>query len=167
MIREFSIRRAVALDAPKIIALIDAVGAEGIWLATERYVPTPQWEQVLHHPDAEPRATLLVVERNSQIVGWCRVFPYQFGNKSLHIADIGIGVQKEFRGRGIGGALLTTAIAWARAQGFEKLTLDLYSSNAAARRLFERYGFHAVGVRSRHAIINGAYVGEILMDLEL
>ena len=163
----FSIRRALPFDASNVIALIDAVGAEGIWLATERYVPTSQWDQVLHHPDAEPRALLVVAQAQKQIVGWCRVFPYQFGNKSSHVADVGIGVHKTFRQRGIGSALMQDAITWARDQGFEKLTLDLYATSETAKHLFENVGFHVVGARARHAKINGAYVDEILMELEL
>jgi len=163
----FLIRRALPSDASNIIALIDAVGAEGIWLATERYVPIPQWEQILHHPDDAPRALLVIAEAQNQIVGWCRVFPYQFGNKSSHVADVGIGVHKTFRQRGIGSALMQDAISWARDQGFEKLTLDLYATSETARHLFENVGFHVVGARSCHAKINGAYVDEILMELEL
>lgn len=165
--RDFLIRRALLPDAFSIIALINTVGAEGVWLATERYVPTPQWEQVLHHPDAEPRALLVVAERQNQIVGWCRVFPYQFGNKSSHVADVGIGVHPEFRRRGIGRALMQNAVDWARDQRFEKLTLDLYASSKSARHLFEKTGFHVIGTRARHARINGAYVDEILMEMEL
>ncbi len=167
MIQGFTVRRALPFDAPKVIAVIDAVGAEGIWLATDRYVPTPQWEQVLHHPDAEPRALLLVAETQKKIVGWCRVFPYKFGDKSLHVADIGIGVHRDSRRLGIGSALLSDAISLARSQGFEKLTLDLYSSSEIARHLFERVGFQIVGIRSRHAKINGTYVNEILMEMKL
>jgi RimJ/RimL family protein N-acetyltransferase len=167
VIRDFSIRRAHPSDAPNVIALIDAVGAEGIWLATECYVPTPQWEQVLHHPDVESRGVLFLAETQEKIVGWCRIFPFQFGNKSSHVADIGIGVQKEFRGRGIGRALITNAIAWARDQGFEKLTLDLYSTSETAKHLFENVGFHVVGMRACHAKINGAYVDELFMEMKL
>ena len=167
MIRDFSIRRARPSDAPKIIALIDAVGAEGLWLATEYYVPTLQWEQVLHHPDQEPSALLLVAETQERIVGWCRVFPYTFGNRSRHVADIGIGVHQDFRGRGIGRALMQNVIVHARENGFEKLTLDLYSSSEIARHLFESVGFHIAGIRSHHAKINGRYVNEILMEMNL
>jgi len=167
VIREFLIRRALPLDAPNIIALINEVGAEGIWLATDRYIPTSQWEQALHHPEAEPRAALFVAEMENRIVGWCRVFPYQFGNKSSHVADVGIGVYSGFRRRGIGKELMTTAIIWARTQRFEKLTLDLYSTNETAKHLFEKVGFGVVGIRARHAKINGAYVDQVLMEMEL
>lgn len=165
--RGYLIRRALSSDASSIIALIDAVGAEGIWLATERYAPTPQWEQVLYQPEHEPRALLLVAETDEQIIGWCRVFPYKFGGKSRHVADIGIGVQKEFRRRGIGRALMEDAIAWARRQEYGKLTLDLFSSSEIAQHLFKMVGFHVVGIRARHARINDAFVDEVLMEIEL
>lgn len=164
---EFTIRRARPEDAPSIIATINAICAEGLWLATERYVPTPKWERVLHQPDESPNYLLLVAEVSAQIVGWCRVFPYGLGDKSRHVADLGVSVLKEFRGRGIGKALVERAIEWARQQHYEKLTADLFSGNVRATRLFEKTGFRQTGVRYRQAKIGSAYLDEVLMEKEL
>src|SRR5207253_3329661 len=48
------------------------------------------------------------------------------------------------RGRGLGKRLLAIALDWARANGTKVVTLDTSERMAAARRLYEAYGFRRV-----------------------
>ena len=50
-------------------------------------------------------------------------------------------VRPDARGRGVGGMLIEHAIAFARAEGYARLTLMTDGDNAAARRFYERHGF--------------------------
>ena len=51
-------------------------------------------------------------------------------------------VAREWRGRGVGGALLREALAWARASGrWRSLALDTLGRLPEATRLYERAGF--------------------------
>lgn len=59
--------------------------------------------------------------------------------KSLHI-DM-IGIQKKFRGMGLGRTLLKLLEATAREMGLEKLELIAANTNLAALRLYESAGF--------------------------
>jgi aminoglycoside 6'-N-acetyltransferase len=56
-------------------------------------------------------------------------------------ADFGIAVAPEWRGRGVGTALLLAAEEWARGQGVERMVLDLDAANEGALRLYERHGY--------------------------
>lgn len=58
-----------------------------------------------------------------------------------------IAVAQDFRRRGVGGALLDDASTWARSQGATELRLEVRTSNAPARYLYETAGFHTTGVR--------------------
>jgi len=58
-----------------------------------------------------------------------------------------LAVTKEAEGRGAGGALLDAAEVWSRGLGFRKLTLNVFSGNAHARRVYERRGFEAESLR--------------------
>jgi aminoglycoside 6'-N-acetyltransferase len=60
--------------------------------------------------------------------------------------DLGIAVAPEWRGRGVGTALLAAAEAWARQQGAERMTLDLDVNNAGALRLYERVGYQVEAI---------------------
>ncbi|MFB9836948.1 ribosomal protein S18-alanine N-acetyltransferase [Actinoallomurus acaciae] len=61
-----------------------------------------------------------------------------------------IGVRPELQGRGIGSALLTALLEEAAVRGCAEIFLDVRADNDRARRLYERFGFTAVGVRKRY-----------------
>ena len=56
-------------------------------------------------------------------------------------------VAREWRGRGVGSALLAAAIDWARAQGLHKVSLSVFPHNAAAIALYRKFGFVEEGRR--------------------
>jgi ribosomal-protein-alanine N-acetyltransferase len=60
-----------------------------------------------------------------------------------------------YRRRGIGGLLLTELMALAADLGAAVCTLEVRLSNAAARKLYEEFGFRPVGVRPRYYSDNG------------
>lgn len=165
---DLSIRPARPGDAPAVVAVINAVCAERIYLFTDRYVPTPQWEAVLNRSEetsrhAAPRCLLLLPVVEGRIIGWCRAFE---GTTSTtrHVADIGIGLLPPYRGQGIGTRLLEQTVAWAVEQGFSKLTADTFSTNLRARALFRKLGFVETGVRYRQYKINDDEVDQILLE---
>ena len=57
----------------------------------------------------------------------------------------GLAVDPDWRGQGIGSALLEALAAEARARGYSRLRLDVADQNPRARALYERLGFGAVG----------------------
>jgi ribosomal-protein-alanine N-acetyltransferase len=61
-----------------------------------------------------------------------------------------IAVRPEERRRGLGELLLVAALEEAVEAGQEQVTLEYRISNAAARALYEKYGFTQVGVRARY-----------------
>jgi ribosomal protein S18 acetylase RimI-like enzyme len=55
-----------------------------------------------------------------------------------------LGVKEEFRGRGIGTALIQHQIELTRSLGLRKCTLDVAMTNPRAQALYERLGFKVV-----------------------
>jgi RimJ/RimL family protein N-acetyltransferase len=51
----------------------------------------------------------------------------------------------ERRGRGVGGTLVEAVVAWARAEGYDRLRLDVVRGQDAAVRLYRRLGFRPTG----------------------
>ena len=82
----------------------------------------------------------LVVVNNGSIVGYSIVWIIV---DEIHIANI--AVHPGWRRRGI-GAMLLEHILEGR-EGFSSVTLEVRRSNLAARSLYEKYGFHQIGIR--------------------
>lgn len=61
-----------------------------------------------------------------------------------------IGVRADRRGHGLGARLLVALLEEASRRHCAEVFLEVRADNAAARRLYERYGFTAVGVRKRY-----------------
>ncbi len=63
---------------------------------------------------------------------------------------ITIGVHPDARRAGIASAMLVVAEQDLRARGIKKLFLEVAATNAAARKLYERAGFHQIGIRPKY-----------------
>ena len=83
-----------------------------------------------------------------QIIGaaWYRLFPAAapgYGFVAEHIPELTVAVVAEYRGRGVGRALLQALLSRAQAAGHPGLSLSVDRRNPALR-LYERLGFKAV-----------------------
>lgn len=56
-----------------------------------------------------------------------------------YIAEL--AVSKEAEGKGVGALLITRGEAWARAQSYRILALDVFAMNAHARSFYEHQGY--------------------------
>lgn len=91
----------------------------------------------------------LVAEVEGRVVGQLdalRARPASPGSMRVprRTASVGIAVLDDWRGRGIGTALLAEAEAWAQAVGLDALELDVATPNDGARALYERLGYEEV-----------------------
>jgi ribosomal protein S18 acetylase RimI-like enzyme len=118
---------------------IDAVCAEGRWMSTSQFEPTPVWTHALEKPNC-PRHLLLVAEDENRIVGWCRLFPLSKCDGHASEAELGIGLLPEYRERGLGRTLVQQAIDWAAKTGVTHVALTVRVDNFRAIHLFEGCG---------------------------
>ena len=61
-----------------------------------------------------------------------------------------VGTRPEWRGRGIGSALVFEALRRWRAAGGERMLLDVNANNPVAARVYARLGFEVIGRRARY-----------------
>lgn len=84
--------------------------------------------------------------------------------KYRHRAVVGISVRKDYWGCGLGSYLMQLAIDQTRSNGFEQLELGVYSDNARAIHLYEKFGFERYGIQPRaFKLKDGTYRDEIIM----
>jgi len=88
---------------------------------------------------ANPCAHNLVVRDGRRVLAYACLWVVYNELKINNIA-----VRAEWRGRGIGGALLGLALERGRLEGCTEAELEVRPSNEVARRLYERYGFREV-----------------------
>jgi L-amino acid N-acyltransferase YncA len=135
---EFEIRLARPGDARVMAQLYAAVAQERDGIAGEPPV------------DIEERAALfsrtafesLVAVAHGQVVGMLHVEVSRYG-----FGDIAMLVGRDWRGRGVGSALVQAATDRARGQGLHKLCLEVFAHNAAAIALYRKSGFTEEGSR--------------------
>jgi ribosomal protein S18 acetylase RimI-like enzyme len=64
---------------------------------------------------------------------------YHTQEKHGHISDLVVAAAGE--GRGTGSILMNAGEKWAKEQGYEFLTLNVFGQNQWARKLYEKFGF--------------------------
>jgi ribosomal protein S18 acetylase RimI-like enzyme len=74
----------------------------------------------------------------------------------------GFFVEPDWRGRGVGAALLSALLDTARTQ-VEQVTLTVVHGNAAAIALYERFGFTVYGIEPRARKTSRGYADQVLM----
>jgi ribosomal protein S18 acetylase RimI-like enzyme len=84
-----------------------------------------------------------------------------------HRTVLGMGVHREARRQGLGLQLIAAAEAWARAEGFAWLDLEVLSVNAAARGLYARAGFATVGEMADMFRLDGEQLAYVYMTKRL
>lgn len=135
----FEIRPAREDDRYPLALLHAAVAEERDGIATEPPVDVDAWAARWHLEGT------LVAVAGGEVVGSLHVEASRFG-----FGELGMAVAREWRGRGVGSALLEAAIAWARERGLHKLSLSVFPHNAAAIALYRKYGFVEEGLRVKH-----------------
>ena len=80
-----------------------------------------------------------------ELVGWLHVEALWFG-----VGELGMLVAHDWRGRGVGSALLEAAIEWARERELHKLSLGVFTHNEPAIALYRKFGFVEEGRRVKH-----------------
>lgn len=107
-------------------------------------MPVEPYEKVLT-VDAEdyttfvdnPQKAIFFADVDGKPVGQIKVVPWW--NKFAYIEEL--AVETEFRGKGVGRALLNRAIEWAKYQNFPGITLETQDNNVPACMLYESCGF--------------------------
>lgn len=79
--------------------------------------------------------------------------------RNRHVAQMGISILPEFRGMGLGTAVLQTMIDWAAAHPvIEKLALGVWAKNTPAIALYRKMGFIEEGRKIREVkYADGSY----------
>lgn len=165
------IREAQPSDAQALLAFVRGTLAEpGLDVplqADEFDLSVEEEERILADYVAAENSIMLLAEIGGSIVGQLGLH----GNKRQalrHAATLGMMVSRDWRGQGIGTALMERAIAWARGTGvLRRIELKVYVRNRPALRLYQKVGFQVEGRRQRAVRQDGEWVDDYIMALLL
>ena len=164
--RALIVRVAQPADAEAQIRNFNVIASEGVFVMTESFSRTVE-EIRTQFRDADPHAALwLVAEVEGRVVGSANFLRGRW-KKNAHTAELGVALLAEFRGLGIGEALMRAGIDWARHVGVRKLKLGVFASNERAVRLYRKLGFTEEGRLREDVILDGRPDDELLMALWL
>ena len=155
--------RPASLADEAALADIDRV----TWTAETSPAPVPPEGRAFFDERTDP-ADVLVAEVDGEVAGYVKLGLATPLPASAHVRTIsGVAVDPARMRMGIGRALIDAAAAEARARGATRLTLRVLGPNEGARRLYESAGFVVEGVQRGEFFLDGAYVDDVLMALDL
>jgi RimJ/RimL family protein N-acetyltransferase len=156
---QFEIRPAQPGDARTMAELFAAVAEEHTGIATEPPVDIDERAALF----ARSAGASIVAVADGQLIGMIHIEVSRHG-----FADLGMLVDRAWRGRGVGTALVAGAIDWARDRGLHKLSLEVFAHNEAAIALYRKCGFIEEGRRVRqYRRASGELWDSIVMGLPL
>ncbi|MFC0629498.1 GNAT family N-acetyltransferase [Kribbella deserti] len=143
-------RPAVAADLPHLIdMLLEAYNWGGVERFTADQLASDDhaWRYVDGWPRAGEFGVVAEVDGRRAGAVWARLLPEDrpgYGYVADDVPELSIGVLPEFRGQGVGRALLDEVIAAARNAGYKRLSLSVEPENRAAG-LYRSLGFEVAG----------------------
>lgn len=126
------------------------------------YPSLEHWRRKLAEPGEG--AYNLVAVAGERVVGMLDVQTFPNRPRRRHVGTIGMCVHDEWHGRGIGKVLMGACIELSdKWLNLKRLELEVFTDNAPAIRLYERFGFEREGTLRQHAFRDGQYVDSYMM----
>jgi len=157
------IRPARPRDAASFVEALREVAAERRYIATETVNRSLRETRKRFRRSWTDHAASIVAVHEGRVIGSLGIRREEFP-VYRHVASLGMSVVNEWRGKGIGTALLAEALRWAWSVGVEKVSLTVYPHNAAAVALYRAFGFVEEGRLSGQSKKSYGYEDEVIMS---
>jgi phosphinothricin acetyltransferase len=138
------VRDASAADLPAILAIYNDVIATTT--AVYREDPAPLEDRRAWWEDRVRRGyPVLVAEETGVVLGFASFGDFRAWPGYRFTVEHTVHVRSDYRGRGVGHALMTALLARGRALGKHVMMAGVDAENAGSIRFHERLGFERVG----------------------
>jgi L-amino acid N-acyltransferase YncA len=97
-------------------------------------------------------------------VGWASLNVFNPREAYRFVADISVYVERAWRGKGVGRALLEQLVGLGREHGFHKLVLSAFPFNDGGMALYSKLGFRTVGIYREQGLLDGKWVDTVVME---
>lgn len=162
----YEIRPVSPNDADILFSLINRIKDEEKYLFFSLRFPAGSTRKYIEAHNEAGNPMLGAYTDSGELVGWIDINIGGF-EEIRHTATVGMGVAAEHRGKGLGERLLSACIEGAARLGLEKLELEVFETNTAARALYLKAGFTEEGCLRKKRKFKGEYEDLVCMGLFL
>jgi len=168
--KEITIRNGAVTDAEKLRKTVKK------YIGESEYIPQLPEEYTLTIEEQEnwiksfiekENSIMLIAEYHNDIIGNIDI------NGSVrkamqHTGGIGMGMLQEWTNSGLGTALMTCAVEWAKQNKIlEILWLQVYTDNIGGVSLYKKMGFQESGLIKNYFKQDGKYFDNMTMSLSV
>jgi RimJ/RimL family protein N-acetyltransferase len=157
------------------IVPIEEKHIEGFWRAVDSVARERKYLAFLEGPPIHTTKSFVqsningdwphfVALSKDKIIGWCDITSLERPVFD-HVGALGIGVLADYRGQGVGEALIRAALQKATLKGLTRIELTVFENNKPAIALYEKLGFIVEGTHKNKSRIDGKYENHIFMAL--
>ena len=165
------LRNGTAEDGKAVLVIFNLTHEQTDWLLSypdENTFDAEQEADFLQAKTDSPDEIEILAEIDGKVIGTAGIGRIGTKDKVKHRAEMGISVDKDYWGLGIGRALTKACIECAKIAGYSQLELDVVAQNERAIALYEsegfaQYGRNPKGFRSRYS----GWQELVLMCMEL
>ncbi len=127
-------------------------------------IPLQSEDEVKQRVENRPEGVYrFVAEVDGRVVGASALHRSR-SPRTQHSAGCGMSVHSDFWNRGVGSALMASMVDLAdNWLGLQRLELEVYTDNAAAIHLYQKFGFEIEGTKRQYAFRQGEYVDTHVM----
>lgn len=107
----------------------------------------------------------LVARLGDKVLGWGALSPTSSRCVYAGVAEVSVYIGEEYRGKGVGAAILNNLVKLSEENGFWTLQSGIIEENLASIELHKKCGFRQIGVRKKLGkMSNGVWHDVILME---
>jgi len=159
------IRKATGNDAEQIVQVIKNAEESGYMLFNpgERKISAESFAKFIDVLDANEKSGVFIACEEQRVSGYV-IVQHEKPQRVSHRAYLVAGVHSDSRGKGVGNALFTHVVEWAKTVSLHRLELTVIAGNEPAVALYQKMGFEIEGVKRDSLLINDGYMDEYYMS---
>ena len=126
---------------------------EGIETPPKSIIHRPELQVYVSHFGEQKEDLALAAEADGKIIGavWVRIMD-DYGHVDDETPSLAISLYKEYRGNGIGTAIMKKMLALLKERGYKRVSLSVQKTNYA-HRMYQKLGFEVVNENSEEYIM--------------
>jgi len=158
-----TLRPARPDDAAAIIAAVRSSAEERSYVLMEIYGKDAAAQRAYIEGLDRERNLFLVATVDDAIIGLLALLDTNLcGEKGSGLAA-GVHIVRDWRGRGIGSAMLRYALRWAKSRRYHRLEADIFTTNKRSLHLFRKAGFREEPCRTRTVQAGARQISEVVL----